>query len=539
MPEATTSRAEVGVYPAVELTGRRRLLDALESAYPVRFVEHQAVSAAELEGLIVFGDELPAELPPGTPTLQMPAEERRATPTALRLGAMLEPPLRGASLSDSFVGVLGDVPGSPLAVLAAANGRPVWVEDTPGRLRVAGTPAELEPEEPLRMRLVPGRCLGLLSIVHLLRRVLGDRHADAGPLRAAFVFDDPNLHWPSYGHMHFRRLAAHAREHAYHAVIAMVPLDGWFAHSGVVRTFAEHRGELSICVHGDDHHGAELGRIADEQAGVAVAARALKRSAAFGSRTGLAVDHVMVPPHEELSEFAARGLLAADYEAVCVSRPYPWIRPIAPFAAPAGRGALSGWGARELIDGGLPVLLRAGFNAPLEDLVLRAYLGQPLILYGHHDLLADGLEPLARASAAINVLGDICWGGLASIARAGIRTRRSGELLEVELLARQANVRVPEGVRELALDCRPLGAGAQGCALTISAAGSLPGSVTVEGGVTRVAATGPGLVELRLGPQLNNPSGPPLRTGPSALLRRLASEARDRISGFGPRRQRG
>ena len=382
------------------------------------------------------------------------------------------------------------------------------------------------------MRLVPGRCLGLLSIVHLLRRVLGDRDADAGPLRAAFVFDDPNLHWPTYGHMHFRRLAAHAREHSYHAVIAMVPLDGWLAHPGVVRTFAEHRGELSICVHGDDHHGAELGRIADEQAAVAVAARALKRSAAFGSRTGLAVDHVMVPPHEELSEFAARGLLAADFEAVCVSRPYPWVRPIAPFAAPAGRGALSGWGARELTDAGLPVLLRAGFNAPLDDLVLRAYLGQPLILYGHHDVLAHGLEPLARASAAINVLGTsagetwralpgpgsapaapaICWRSSCSLGGPSCACRRAF-----------ASWRWITG---------RWGRG-PGRALTINGAGSTPSSVTV-GGVTRVATSGPGLVELRLGPQLNDPSGPPLRTGPSTLLRRLASEARDRISALGP-----
>ena len=132
MPEATTSRAEVGVYPAVELTGRRRLLAALESSYPVRFAEYQAVSAAKLEGLIVFGDEFPAEFPPGTPTLQMPAEERRAKPTALKLGTMLEPPLRGASLSDSFAGALGGVPDSPLAVLAEADGRPVWVEETRG-----------------------------------------------------------------------------------------------------------------------------------------------------------------------------------------------------------------------------------------------------------------------------------------------------------------------------------------------------------------------------------------------------------------------
>ena len=70
---------------------------------------------------------------------------------------------------------------------------------------VASAPAELDPEEPLRARLAPGRCLALLALVHLIRGVLGERDADTGPLRAAFVFDDPNLHWPSYGHVHYGR----------------------------------------------------------------------------------------------------------------------------------------------------------------------------------------------------------------------------------------------------------------------------------------------------------------------------------------------
>ena len=71
--------------------------------------------------------------------------------------------------------------------------------------------------------------------------------------------------------------------------------------------------------------------------------------------------------------------------------------------------------------GGLPVLLRADFALhPREDLVLRAFLGQPLILYGHHELLREGPSALTEAAAAIDRLGDVRWSSLAEIAGASI-----------------------------------------------------------------------------------------------------------------------
>ena len=259
-------------------------------------------------------------------------------------------------------------------------------------------------------------------MIHVLRALIPDYHKLGPPLRAAFVLDDPNLHWPNYGHLRYDELSRHALAHGYHLVVAMVPLDGWLAHPRVVRTFKAQPEQLSICVHGNDHLGPELGRVASESEGIALVGQALQRAAAFQRRTGIPVDRVMVPPHEHCSEPAARGLLACGYEAMCISRPYPWVA--APperwlFAAPPERGALAGWTSREVVASGLPLLLRAGFNAPREDLVLRAFLGQPLILYGHHDLLANGLAVFADAAAAINALGDVCWSGLAGIARAG------------------------------------------------------------------------------------------------------------------------
>jgi hypothetical protein len=472
-PAVGTRRARIGIFPAGERSARRRLFAALEEAYPVSFESREdgadesfcagsetaddAAGAiyggiraaagengephggrwAGLDGLLAIGPEAPSRSFASLPCLHAMGEEQprdgARAKVSLAAHPALAPPLRGARLTDRRCGSL---PADALApgqlLLARAGDAPAWVASCANHAHelIAAAPAELAAGESLRERLAPGRCLALLALVHFIQSLSAEPPSWATPPGAAFVLDDPNLHWPSYGHLRYEQLARHAREHGYHMVIAMAPLDGWFAHRGVVRTFRAHAGQLSVCVHGNDHLGPELGRIASQEQGLALARQALARARAFERRTGVPVEPVMVPPHEQLSEPAARGLLAGGFEAVCVSRPYPWIAPRSPAPAaalgtgPPERGALAGWGGRELVAGGLPLLLRAGFNAPREDLVLRAFLGQPLILYGHHDLLADGLDVLAEAVAAIDALGTVRWGSLAELARAGGDTPR-------------------------------------------------------------------------------------------------------------------
>lgn len=476
-PRADTRRARIGIFPAGARSSRGRLFAALEDAYPVSFEScggaageasggaypaadgaggsHVGIRAAAgegggrngarwagLDGLLAIGPAAPSEVPAGLPCLQAVGEELGAerpggdsrAEVALAAHPALAPPLQGAHLTDRRCGPL---PAQALApgqlTLASVGGAPAWVAGGVNRTHelLAAAPAELEVDESLRERLAPGRCLALLAFVRFLQNVSAAQPSWATPPRATFVLDDPNLHWPSYGHLRYGQLALHARDHGYHMAIAMAPLDGWFAHRSVVRLFREHAGQLSLCVHGNDHLGPELGRIDSQAQGLALARQALARAGAFQRRTGVPVERVMVPPHEQLSEPAARGLLAGGFAAVCVSRPYPWIAPRSALpaaalgAGPRERGALAGWGGRELVAGGLPLLLRAGFNAPREDLVLRAFLGQPLILYGHHDLLAGGLDVLAEATAAIDALGAVRWGSLAEIARAGGAAPRS------------------------------------------------------------------------------------------------------------------
>ncbi len=489
---AAAARARIALLPAGARHRRARLLDALEHAYPVRFEEPAcAVSALAEEGfdaVVAIGGRFPPDsLSSGVPLVDLPASlprlhtlgeehegEGEVSGVALAAHPALARPLHGARLTDRWTPPL---PADALAalapghtVLATLGGAPAWALGTaaapPTRRTppadhaanlatveadggaplelLAAAPAELAPGEALRERLAPGRCLALLALVHFLRQVAGRALAGerphmgepprtgepphiggpppAPPLHAAFVLDDPNLHSTRYGHLRYAELARHAGAHGYHMAIAMPPIDGWFAHPRAVRLFREHPARLSLCIHGNDHLGGELGRVRTPAQGLALARHALARAAAFERRTRIPFERVMVPPHEQLTEPAARGLREAGFVGTCVSRPYPWIVPARPgpaaalSAGPAERGALAGWKPFERVAGGLPVLLRTGFNAPREDLVLRAFLGQPLIVYGHHDTLADGLDALAATAAAIDALGEVRWGSLARIA---------------------------------------------------------------------------------------------------------------------------
>jgi hypothetical protein len=446
-----TRSAQVGILAQARQVPRTRLLAALEAAYPVSFHDAGVGDWRALDGLVVLGaGDLPDGLPGDLPVLRAVGEERRQdSPHALELAdeGTLARSLRSAHLSDAWSAPLDSAFAGALSlVLAASNQGPAWgVSAERARTSLVGVaPAELGPGEALRERLTPGRCLALLALTHFIRRLLEDPRLDEPSLQAAFVLDDPNLHWPSYGHVGYEQLSRHACEHGYHVAVAMVPLDGWLAHPRAVRIFKRAPEQLSICVHGNDHDGPELGRVSSEQEGTALARQALERARAFQQRTGIAIDRVMVPPHEQLSLQAAKGLLHAGYDAVCVSRPYPWIAPEngqSPLVAPAERGALSGWGSREIVIGGLPVLLRAGFNHSRDDLALRAYLGQPLILYGHHDVLEHGPDVFAEAAAAINALGPVRWCSLDEIARGGVQTELSGERLDATSPARPARIR--------------------------------------------------------------------------------------------------
>ena len=439
-------RKIVGVTPPAALQQRTRLWRVLEDAFPVTFEGRDPSNLTGLDALVAHRVDIDASAP--LPTLQTSADESPNGSVRIDLSkaASLERCLRGQQLADSGT---RDVPAlRPTAtetILATRDASPLWVVNEIGdsQYRAAALPANLGKNEPLRDRLRAGRFLALLPILTLLRELTQDTSWTAPPLRATLMFDDPNLHWTSYGYLDYADLAFRAQSENFHVAFATVPIDGWFAHRAAIRLFREHN-QLSLLMHGNDHLWCELGKAVTRRSSLMIAAQALRRIDAFERRTGLYVSRVMAPPHGECSFEMFHALRRTGFTAACISRPYPWLER-APATCP-----LTQWQTADLVDG-LPVLSRYSITKSTEDLPFRAFLRQPLILYGHQRDLAKG-DPVGEIAGAVNRLGDVQWSSMASIAKSSFLTRRVGDTLKVRLYTRGAEIAVPPGVRRLVLE---------------------------------------------------------------------------------------
>lgn len=507
-------RIQIGVAPRGELQNRASLLAALEGLLPVRFValdDGDAVACIGFDGI-----ELPDRLPSLGLAADEPAGGRGATVELASSG--VDPCLRGRALLDDRVGGadLGGEDGSE--ILARAGNAVLW-ERQGERERSALAPLELEPDEPLRDRLHPGRWFALVPLVQFLRRITAEIAWEPPAPRAAFLFDDPNLHWTSYGYLRFDEIAEAAHRHDYHAAFATVPIDAWFTRSAAARSFRQNPDRLSLLVHGNDHLARELARPLSTRDRHALVGQALRRIEALERRSGVPVSKVMAAPHGVCSEEMARAMLTFEFEAVTISRPYPWLaRPPAHWlAAPAGSGPLVGMRPTETVAGGLPVLLRTTLQHGEDDLVLRAFLGQPVIVSGHHDDLPDGLEPLAEIAASLNRIDGMSWGSLADISRASFSTRRREGVLQVRPHALLLSLDVPAGTEAIAVERT-----AKEASLTIDGVPA-PFDQPVE--VDR------GRHQLKIAPcdPLDPHAAPRARRRPWAVGRRIAAEGRDRL----------
>ncbi|HEX4115473.1 MAG TPA: hypothetical protein VHY18_06325 [Solirubrobacteraceae bacterium] len=483
---------------------RPALLDWLERVYPVRFEIEGSDDSRTVDGVLVLEGARLDEAPERLPRLVLATAERRddqamhtpsatvddvhstaghdahskaghdgsrsaavrdwhaipphngspSSTVALADDGRLARPLRKRKIAEhARGGQLALEPQSTRDVLARVNERAVWWQSGDGGLHCSLYPlAELGEGQTLRDHLCPGSFMGLLPLLHFLGRLLADQGWKLPAPRAAFVIDDPNLHWPSYGFLKYPQLAAHASRHGYHLAFATVPLDGWRVDARAVATVREHPAALSLLIHGNDHVARELAGLGSDRQAEAAMAQALRRIAALERASGLSVARVMAPPHGVCSEAALCAMYRLGFEAACISRPYPW-RDGLPAPSP-----LAGWHPAELVAGGIPVAPRQALTASREDLVFRALLGQPLILHGHHGDFADGLDLLAQAAADINDLGEVRWGRLDGVAGGGYATRRVDDVLLVQMYSRQVSVDIPEGIATVrVLAQEPLG----------------------------------------------------------------------------------
>jgi hypothetical protein len=549
----------IAVVPASERDARRRLFDALEQTLPVRFVGRDAFANGDVDAALLLPGSGPhaGSVPDRVPRLSAIAEEGAVAPAAretspaaagprlaLATSAPLDRRLRGQHLRDAAAAAARPLPVDGAdAVLGRRGGDAMWLSrPAPSGPHdvVALAPAELGDGEALRDRLRDGRFLALAALVHFLRAVCADAGWRPPPLRACLLFDDPNLHWTSYGYLPYRELVRQADLHDYHVAFATVPLDGWFAHPSTARLFRERADRLSLVVHGNDHTRMELARPFGAEERRALLAQSLRRIGAFERRSGVPVARIMVAPHGVCSQEMAHDLVPLGFEALCISRPYPWLArpPRSWLARPAGSSPLAAWEPASVVDNGLPVMLRRGFGDPDEDLALRAFLDQPLIVYGHHGDMRDGLDRLAEIAGLIHRLGDVRWSSLGEIAASNATTRHEGYTLRVRMFSRRVRLAVPAGVERLVVETPSLEAHSGVDAMMWSSDPAAPAAARADG----LSPVGPSAepivlppgtpgVELRL--VRSGAPNPSAARPPAALTwaiaRRLMGEGRDRL----------
>ncbi len=546
----------VGVAPQSAFSSRPRLWQALESAYDVCFRAlgsdgHSGsgsgsggggggvggqVGVNRLDGLsavIVLagrdagGREVPLEHAAVSLLRFLDEEPREDAPGEVRMGgsASLDERFHGRSLRELRCAELEAVPDAGAGrVLASVDGRAVWTaahegRDERWRQTASMMPLELGPQEVLRDRFGGERFLALLPILELLRQV---QPASAGerwrqpPLRASIILDDPNLHWRSYGFADFTRLADTAERERFHVSIAAVPLDMWFSHPAAASLF-RRRESLSLLVHGNDHLHGELARDLPPAELLRVAAQAQRRVARLERRTGLRVARVMAPPHGECSDEMLAALRRAGFDAACISRPYPWLE------RPPAHALTAQWALADVRPERVPVISRHPFAGLAQDIVLRAYLDQPLVLYGHHWDLAAGLDPLRELAALVNSLGEVRWMGLGGIAAGNYSTRTARRVQQVRMFTRHAQVELDDGVDAVLVqrdDERDM--------LEISRGAAAPRQVRLGEPAAVPSGEGPLSLRMRACDEIDISRTPAPRRSAWAPLRRMLVEGRDR-----------
>ncbi|MBI2924458.1 MAG: hypothetical protein HYY24_02005 [Verrucomicrobia bacterium] len=454
----------IGIHPTASLRTWRGLLSCLSELFAVKFVEWPHQDSVRLNaGIVLPGGTVHHGLAQraGVPRLLVfsgdaGVQEGRQRTVRFADSSSVHTALRGQLLSEekapsghSLAAVEGD------EILATVEGKPVWLRrrHDHGTLDfVAAVPPGLGDGERGYDYYRRGRFMGMLPLLSFLQDVTREVAWELPPLRACLMFDDPNLHWLSYGFVDYRELARHAAQHNYHVAFATIPLDGWRVHPRTAELFRQHKDRLSLLVHGNNHTHRELGRAGDEADMLPLVAQALRRIEGIERKAAVEIARVMAPPHGACSAASGSALRRLGFEAVCVSRgSLQRSNPDASWPRTFGLGLV------ENLGGGLPVIARFGLSADFSaDIILRAFLQQPIIPIGHHNDLADGLELMAELAGKINRLGGVAWADMKTIARSNFLTRKEGNVQAIRLHSRVACVPTAPDVTELRIECPAL-----------------------------------------------------------------------------------
>jgi hypothetical protein len=534
LPSRSSGRYLIGVRSAVENLAKPEALSILQQLLPVEF-NFSGQPRTEIAGEIRM-DVDAGVVPNGAAsvsTLSLPQGERGSAQEegfqiAVRFSDEPEVPFpfRGRSLRTN----VGSKP-RPLSLRAderelANDGQgPVWAcseRNGAKQYRSAFPIPAIPADGNLRSVLKGERFLEMLPVLHWLREISAASDFEGPPLRACFMFDDPNLHWPRYGHVDFEQMAKQAAKEQYHVSFATIPLDTWFTHRATARLFANHPHQLSLLIHGNNHIDREMGRDYTPSAGAALMRQAMERMKRFEQRTGLPVCRVMVAPGGVCSEAMIAALPGQGFEASCLShgslrahnKQKAWTKKLGLLPSEAIRGC--------------PVLPRWALSSDMTNTILLAtYLKQAIILRGHQQDVKAGLEVLDDAARFINSLGPAQWGNMTTLARQNYQWRMDGGTYRLNPLGRKLSLQLPEGAAELAIE-NPADASWENWQIVLPDGVQLQARAGEKIALPARRSKGPVLAESAVTPVARTES-PGTALLAFAVLRRILTEGRDRF----------
>lgn len=445
----------IGIYPANELTRRRRLFDALAQLFTIDFIGLSESEQPPVAAAILFDADRPHAARLAESGCRCLAFLKASAPISLApenvilsSTSPLDLCFRGRILADKTLECAFHVFADPQDAVVARKGDSIlWIHREYGAAAVdlvAMEPPDLAEDAYLFDHFHRDNWIRFLPMLHFLKEVSG---WERPPLRACFMFDDPNLHWNSYGFIRYASLAQSARENRYHVSFAAVPLDGWYVHRQTAALFQKNQTWLSLLIHGNNHVNGELARVYSAATSRALAAQSVLRIEQLERISGLEIPRVMAAPHGACSQDMAGVLLRMGFEAACISRGSMMHH------NPDSVWPLTiGLNPAEFMGAGLPVIPRFRIQSDCEiNMLLAAFLGQPVIPVGHHEDVAGGLDLLVQLAGRLNGIGVVRWMNMKSIARSNFCTRREGKVLHLNLFSRRVEFKVPQGIDQLCI----------------------------------------------------------------------------------------
>ncbi len=335
-------------------------------------------------------------------------------------------------------------------VLASQAGAPLWVaRETQGTFHhyVSQAIPELHEGEALFQYFHGRRFMQLLPLFLFLKALAEESNWEMPIMKACFMLDDPNLHWRTYGYVHYEELAKHAKTNGYHVSYAMIPMDTWYIHKPTALLFEKYKDQMSLLIHGNDHVTQELSKPYSDRKLSNNLRQAIKRIEKFENRCGLDVSRVMAPPHGACSERNLREMANLGFEGATISRGSlrhynsgaSWLRTL---------------GMRPCDNiSGLPVFPRFPLSGNCyNSILIAALLHQPIIPMGHHHDVADGAHHLGAVAKYVNSLGTVHWTDMKGIFRSHYSRNYDGVTLRIRMLSRRIEVNVPEGTTMLQVE---------------------------------------------------------------------------------------